>query len=231
MRISNKGLNLVKEFEGCYLKSYQDAVGVWTIGYGITTADKSITGHSITKGMTIAQATADKWLEESLNKLYLPKVMKYDHIYHFNSSQMDALISFAYNIGSIDQLTANGTRSIETIKAKMLEYNKAGGKVLAGLTRRRKAELELFNFGKKTYDGGFPTLPPRGYFQLADRSDEVKKVQKFLDWVGFYNGSIDGIYGPATEQAVKDFQRITKISSINGKFGNKCLPLARAYKK
>lgn len=54
------------------------------------------------------------------------------------------MISFAYNIGSIDGLTANGTRSRATIAAKILEYNKAGGKVYRGLTRRRKAERKLF---------------------------------------------------------------------------------------
>lgn len=70
--------------------------------------------------------------------------MKYNSKYKWNQNEIDALVSFAYNIGSIDALTANGTRSRATIAAKMLQYNKAGGKVLNGLTRRRKAERELF---------------------------------------------------------------------------------------
>ena len=58
--------------------------------------------------------------------------------------QFDALVSFAFNIGNIDQLTANGTRDVKTISQKMLQYNKAAGKTLDGLTKRRKAEQELF---------------------------------------------------------------------------------------
>lgn len=143
-KISKNCLDLVKKFEGCPLTADRDEVGVWTIGYGITNADRSITGKSIHKGMKISKATAEKWLEKSLNKKYLPLVLKYDKQYNWNQNELDALVSFCYNIGSIKQLTANGTRSRATIAAKLLEYNKAGGKVYRGLTRRRKAEQKLF---------------------------------------------------------------------------------------
>lgn len=145
MNISEKGLNLIKEFEGCRLSAYRDSVGVVTIGWGTTNSDYDITHTQIYMGMTISQATADSWLEQSVNKKYVPKVMKYDSIYHWNQNQLDSLTSFAYNIGSIDQLTANGTRSIAEISNKILAYDKAGGQTLAGLTRRRKAEKELFD--------------------------------------------------------------------------------------
>ena len=143
-KVSKTGIELIKEFEGCHLTAYQDEVGVWTIGWGITNADKSITGTTIKRGLKISQATAEKWLEESLNRKYLPKVMKYDTRYNWNQNEIDALTSFAYNIGSIDQLTANGSRSRATIAKKMLEYNKAGGIVYRGLVRRREAERKLF---------------------------------------------------------------------------------------
>lgn len=143
-KVSKTGINLIKEFEGCRLTAYRDEVGVWTIGYGITNADKSITGTTIKSGLKISQAIAEKWLEESLDQKYLPKVMKYDTRYNWNQNEIDALVSFAYNIGSIDQLTANGSRSRETIAKKMLEYTKAGGTVYRGLVRRREAEQELF---------------------------------------------------------------------------------------
>ena len=142
--VTNKCIKLVKKFEGLYKKAYRDEVGVWTIGYGITNADKSITGVTIKAGLVISEKIADNWLERSLNSKYLQKVMKYDKKYNWNQNEIDALISFAYNIGSIDGLTANGTRSRATIAAKILEYNKAGGKVYRGLTRRRKAERKLF---------------------------------------------------------------------------------------
>lgn len=143
-KISKTGIDLIKEFEGCHLTAYRDEVGVLTIGYGITDSDKSITGTTIKSGLRISQATADKWLEEALNKKYLPKVMKYDTRYGWNQNEIDALVSFAYNIGSIDQLTANGSRSRSVIADKILEYNKAGGRAYRGLTRRREAERELF---------------------------------------------------------------------------------------
>ena len=144
MKISEKGLALIKEFEGCQLTAYQDEVGVWTIGYGITNSDKSITKTTIKKGLTITKEKAEERLRECLNKRYAPLISKYDTRYGWNQNEFDALVSFAYNIGSIDGLTANGSRSKSVISNKLLEYNKAGGKVYAGLTRRRKAERELF---------------------------------------------------------------------------------------
>ena len=230
MRVSNKCIDMVKEFEGCYLEAYQDAVGVWTIGYGITSSDKAITGKTIKKGMKISQATANKWLEESLNKKYLPLVLKYQTTYGFNTSQIDALVSFAYNIGSIDGLTDKGKRSIRTIEEKILAYNKAGGKTLKGLTTRRLRELQMFRQGAKKFDEGFPVLPHRGYFQLADRGAQVKQVQKLLSWIDFYAGEIDGIYGSQTVEAVKKLQDMIGTTK-NGKFGNKCLPYCKKYKK
>ena len=143
-KISDKCLNLVKEFEGCRLTAYRDEVGVWTIGYGITNSDFKITKKIIRKGMKISKATAEKWLEESLNKKYLPLVLEYDKQYNWNQNELDSLVSFCYNIGSIKQLTADGTRSKAVVASKMLQYNKAGGRVYNGLTRRRKAERALF---------------------------------------------------------------------------------------
>lgn len=64
--------------------------------------------------------------------------------YNWTQPEFDALVSFAYNIGSIDGLTAKGTRTRSEIAAKILEYNKAGGKVLSGLIRRRQEERKLF---------------------------------------------------------------------------------------
>lgn len=145
MKVSKNGIKLIKEFEGCRLKAYYDAVGVLTIGYGTTNADKDITGINITSNMIITQKVADNWLELTLNKKYCKKIDKYQKKYKFNQNQYDALVSFAYNIGSIDQLTGNGTRTKKEISDKMLLYDKAGGKTLPGLTRRRKAEHKLYN--------------------------------------------------------------------------------------
>ena len=137
MDISNKGLELIKQFEGLRLKAYKCPAGVLTIGYGHT--------GGVRDTMTITKETADYLLKCDVAKF----VSHVNHInklgrYNFTQSQFDALVSFAFNVGSINQLTANGTRDIKTIAEKMLLYNKAGGRVLEGLTRRRKAEHDLF---------------------------------------------------------------------------------------
>lgn len=150
MKVSQTGLDLIKKFEGCPLIAYKDAVGVWTIGYGTTNADKAYTGVIISEGLTITKNIAENWLKLTVDKKYGPSVMKYDDKYHWNQNQFDALVSFAYNIGSIDQLTQNGTRTIEQISNKILAYNKAGGKVFEGLVRRRKEEKKLFDTPVKT---------------------------------------------------------------------------------
>ena len=235
MQLSQRGLDLIKEFEGCRLTAYQDAVGIWSIGYGCTSADKSITGVEIRKGLTITQKVAENWLKLTTDKKYGANVMKYDSKYHWNQNQYDALVSFAYNIGSIDQLTQNGTRTIAQISEKILAYDKAGGKVLAGLTRRRKAEKELFDTPvkeatKKAYSGTFPTLPKRGYFQLKDTGTQVKYLQKFLNWYGDYDLVVDGDYGTKTMSAVVSFQESEKLAT-DGLFGSKSLAKAKSVKK
>ena len=73
------------------------------------------------------------------------KVNKYNEVYNFNQNQFDALVSFAFNVGSINQLTASGTRTLEQISSKITAYNKSGGRVIAGLVKRRAKEKELFD--------------------------------------------------------------------------------------
>ena len=130
LQISQRGLNLIKKFEGLRLEAYKDSVGVWTIGYGTTNADKSITKTQIKAGLKITEKQAENWLRKSVNQKYSPKVNKYNNKYHWSQNEFDALVSFAYNIGSIDQLTANGKRTKSEISKKMLEYCKAGGRRL-----------------------------------------------------------------------------------------------------
>lgn len=137
MDISQNGIDLIKRFEGCRLTAYKCPAGVWTIGYGHT--------GGVHKGLTIRQETADHYLIVDLNRFV-------NHVnsinvkgqYYFTQNEFDALVSFAFNIGSLNQLTANCTRNKREIADKMLLYNKAGGKVLDGLVKRRQAEHDLF---------------------------------------------------------------------------------------
>jgi len=138
-KINKAGLDLIKRFEGLRLTAYcptRCPPDRLTIGYGSTSNVKA--------GMKITEKEAEErlkkdvaWAEDAVNK--------YQAKYNFNDNQFSALVSFAFNIGSIDQLTNNGKRTIAQIKAKIPEYNKSGGKVYQGLVDRRKAELQLFN--------------------------------------------------------------------------------------
>ena len=149
LSVSNKCLEIIKEFEGFSATAYRCPAGVWTIGYGTTNADKSITGTSIYPGLTISEAKASEWLKKSVELSCAKNVMKFDHIYHWTQNEFDALVSFAYNVGSIDGLVANGKRSKKEIPEKMMDYVRGGGKVLPGLVRRRKYERDLFLNKKK----------------------------------------------------------------------------------
>lgn len=139
MFTSKRGKDLIKQFEGCRLQAYKpvSTEKYYTIGYGHYGAD-------VSKDMVITQQQADSMLKTDIKK-FEAKVDKYMNTYYFNQNQYDALVSFAFNVGSIDKLTSNGTRSIEKIRECFSLYNKAGGKVLQGLVRRREAELKLFN--------------------------------------------------------------------------------------
>lgn len=194
MRINEATLKLIKYFEGCHLHSYQDAVGVWTIGYGITSADKEITGKTIKRGMTISQATADRWLIESLEKKYAPKVLKYG--YDLNENEFGALLSFCFNIGSIGQLTDYGRRSKKTIAQKMLLYNKAGGRVLLGLKRRREAEHNLF---------------------LTPVKEEKPMEKESVVYFKKYTGKKEGIKAILDDKGYdSSFESREKIAKLNG---------------
>ena len=136
MKISDKGIELIKQFEGCRLTAYKDAAGVLTIGYGHT--------KNVTVGMKITQAQADAFLRQDLTTAE-KAVNKYK--YNYNANQFDALVSFTYNCGSgnLKKITDSGKRTLEQISARLPNYNKAAGKVLAGLVKRRAAEKALFD--------------------------------------------------------------------------------------
>lgn len=138
MTINDKGIALIKSFEGLRLKAYKalPSEKYYTIGYGHY-------GSDIKEGQTITEAEAEALLRADIKK-YEAKVNKYSN-YKWNENEFSALVSFAYNIGNIDGLTKKGERSREEIKKVWTSYSKAGGKELPGLLRRREAELKLFN--------------------------------------------------------------------------------------
>lgn len=145
-KLSLKGFELIKRFEGLSLKPYICPAGIPTIGYGNTYYPN---GKKVTlKDEPITQSIADKLLE-SLLPPYEKAVDSFcrDDI---SQSQFDALCSFAYNvgIGNLQKSTlikkVNTNPSDPTIKDEFLKWNKGAGKVLAGLNKRRQAESDLY---------------------------------------------------------------------------------------
>ena len=144
MQTSDKGIALLKEFEGCKLTAYQDSVGVWTIGYGWT---QPVDGKPIRAGMTINQETAERLLKTGLVS-YESDVYRLVKV-GLTQGQFDALVSFTYNLGARSLSTSTLLRKLNAgdyagAADEFLRWNKAGGKVLNGLTRRREAERALF---------------------------------------------------------------------------------------
>ncbi|MBT1889244.1 lysozyme [Enterobacter roggenkampii] len=144
MQTSEKGIALIKQFEGCKLTAYQDSVGVWTIGYGWT---QPVDGKPIRAGMTINQETAERLLKTGLVS-YESDVSRLVKV-GLTQGQFDALVSFTYNLGARSLSTSTLLRKLNAgdyagAADEFLRWNKAGGKVLNGLTRRREAERALF---------------------------------------------------------------------------------------
>lgn len=196
MKISENGIALIKRFEGYHLESYKCPAGVWTIGYGHT--------KNVTPAQTITPNEAHIFLCEDLEK-HEKNVMKYEDIYHWNQNEFDAMVSFSFNIGSIDKLTANGTRGKQIIAEKMLLYNKAAGRVLQGLISRRQAEHDLFI---RNIDNCIVKKP---LLKTGARGVYVTAVQSFLRGKGLYRGKVDGIYGKQTMEAVRLLQSTVNI--------------------
>jgi lysozyme len=146
MHISEEGLALIKHFEGCptddegNVIAYQDAVDIWTIGYG------HIKG--VQEGDKWTQEKADFMLWRELEEEYENYIKDYVHV-PLNQNQFDALCSWVYNLGPNNLkvstlLKKHNNGEYDEVPAQIKRWNKAGGKVLEGLVRRREAEALMF---------------------------------------------------------------------------------------
>lgn len=145
-KIGTKGLDLIKSFEGLKLKPYLCPANVPTVGYGSTfyENDKKVklTDPSIT------EQRASELLLDSLKgfEKYVDSYCRDD----INQNQFDALVSFCYNLGPANLKSstllkkANVNPNDPTIAQEFLRWNKAGGRALKGLTKRRQAESDLY---------------------------------------------------------------------------------------
>lgn len=244
MHISQKGLNLIKEFEGCILQSYDDwnekiinkgdtVRGTLTIGYGHI--------EDVYPGQTITQAQAEQMLREDMIRYenQVKQVMN-EGIMNFEvgQNQFDALVSFCYNLGQGCVKTLCRNRDKQTVADMMLEYRNKGSQWEAGLLRRRKAERELFLSENTTTSNDWLAE----YLKSWDWSEWVGKLQKTV------GVNVDKIVGPITLKActllkkgctgelVKRLQEILKgygfnCGNIDGIFGDKTYNAVVAFQK
>ena len=139
MKCSQEGLALIKKFEGCRLKAYRCSANVLTIGYGHT--------GGVKEDDIISQPEADELLENDIAKF--EKYVDDNVIVELNQSQFDSLVAWTFNLGvgnlrSSTMLKKLNETDYGSVPSEMKRWNKAGGKTLDGLIRRRKAEGLLF---------------------------------------------------------------------------------------
>ena len=147
MNISKKGIEFIIVFEGVRNKPYLDVIGKCTIGYGTTIYPNGVKVSMTDKPITLDQAK--EYLNHDLQK-FVEGVISLIGNTKLNQNQFDALVSFAYNCGLGNLKTSTLLKLVkamptsEAIFNQFLRWNKAGGKEISGLTRRRKAEAELY---------------------------------------------------------------------------------------
>ena len=139
-RTNKNGLLLIKSFEGLRLKAYRDPVGIWTIGYGTT--------RGVRPDMSISEAEAEQFLQQDL--IRFEQAIDDAVNAPVNDNQFSALVSFTYNVGSGALRSStllkllNARDDLRRTADEFPRWNRAGGRVLEGLTRRRNAERALF---------------------------------------------------------------------------------------
>ncbi len=140
MEISDAGVAFIEAHEGCKLEAYLDSVGIPTIGYGHTSG--------VSEGDTCTQEQADQWLRDDLSEAEdcVNKVVAVP----LTQNQFDALCSFTFNLGcgalkgsTLLRLLNQG--DTENSAKEFVKWDRAGGKVVAGLLKRRQDEQALFN--------------------------------------------------------------------------------------
>ncbi len=139
MRPSESLLAFIKAWEGCRLEAYDDGVGVWTIGVGRT--------KNVKRGDTCTQEQADSWLADDVDEAWhgIDQFIRQTLAQH----EMDAVVSLCFNVGvhklsSSTLISRINSGDFDSAAREFLRWNRAGGRILPGLTKRRQAEQRMF---------------------------------------------------------------------------------------
>ena len=145
MRLTKEGIELLHRFEGIRLKAYLCPANVWTIGYGNTFYED---GSKVKQGDEITKKRAEQLFFNIVNE-FADQVRKLI-LQPIGANRFSALVSFAYNVGVANLKRSRLLKKVNSnpddtsIRDEFMRWNKGGGVVLNGLTRRRKAEADLY---------------------------------------------------------------------------------------
>lgn len=206
--INHNGLDLIKAFEGLYLESYQDPVGIWTIGYGHI--------QGVKQGMKITISQAEDLLREDLSR-YETAVEEAVDI-TIDDNQFAALTSFCFNLGANSLFKSTLLKLLNQGKIaeaanEFSRWDKAGGQSLLGLSRRRRAERALFL--SQSWES-FISWKPSTILKFEPgkallKGEEIRQLQISLAKQGI-DINPDGIFGEQTAAAVKQFQQQNNLN-------------------
>jgi GH24 family phage-related lysozyme (muramidase) len=171
---------IVREFEGCHLKAYLCPANVWTVGWGST----AIAGKVVREGQSITQAQADAQLDADLERFYDALARAIPAVAGWPPNRAAALVSWTYNVGvgamqdsTLRKRLLAGEDPAKVAAEELPRWNKADGKELPGLTRRRAAELALFlgrQLQQSTGYGNPLQVPWYSQMDSADRDQAAR---------------------------------------------------------
>ena len=246
-QLSKAGAAFVRTLEGVVLKAYYDNATppTLTIGIGSTWASaafrswwgKNRKGQAFDKSATLARDEADDILSLMFNEEYGAAVAKFLGK-EVPQNVFDGTASPVFNLGtgSLKWRWAAAVKAGDYKAAADLirvTGTTAGGKVLKGLVTRRKEEAELISTGDYAIGGKTPAVAEPdamadGVLRRRERGDDVKEIQGQLRTLGFYDQSLDGIFGYGTEAAVLAFQRQSSVLADDGVAGPQTLAAIKA---
>lgn len=202
MQTSAQGIDFKKRHEGDVLKAYRCPAGVWTVGVGLTAASGVVKPHA---GMTITAAESTRLLQLALRRNYEPAVKS--AMPTAKQHEFDAAVSFHFNTGAIARASwvkRWAERNWEATRTALLAWNKGGGRVLPGLTRRREEEYRVLRHGDYGRGVARPPMPGVARLVVDLSAEEMSAAQDAFITLGYNVGtSVAGF----DRLAVRAFQK------------------------
>lgn len=221
MKISEKGLAFIAAHEGFVSTTYLDPVGIPTLGYGFTSRSASVRKllGKIRPGMTISRESARQVLKDIIDRDYGPAAAR--GMPGAAQNEYDMGCSACFNVGAriFKWNWSKAFKAGDVSRAADIWRRTAvtaQGEWLPGLARRRNEEADLLEHG--TYAGKMPRFAPSRKIVKTKPDETLKEYQGKLKKLGFDPGQIDGLRGPSTTKAVRDFQRTDPNLKVDGIF-------------